>query len=362
MMDLEAIVKHKKYIELTAEELEFIKDVASNEVEYDTLRSFLLSTEAAYQDNKIEAGAGLRTKVMEELYAPTSSRPSWLSSFFSFAFPDNMPFYRYPAVQLAMVAVVIFGVFTLFKNPVEQNELAVVDEQTKIEETVKPKHEIEAEPKVVPVEKKAIPIESLNEGKREAEAAPQALDIPVPVEEELLVNEVEMAEEVEDVSYGQVDDIVLDADYTDLDFESSGLGKGDKALYNYDSGSQLTSLKPDSGVVLTIQQPVLNYTSTDANASTPLKDLPVVEITEAENAVNIAKVEEAKNVQVEADELNKERLTSVGEVRTTSKKYKSKSPAGRRDKYFDEKAAVDQSTKMTIQETGELLELFFEVK
>jgi len=124
-MELEDIVKYKKFIELNAEERKLVDTYVSNEEEYDNLRSFLLSTEVVYSKGKVNASEGLRTKVMRELHDTSSAKTIWYRSFFYFLFPENTNFLRSPALQLSVVAMAIFGFFFWFQSPIKSSDLAI---------------------------------------------------------------------------------------------------------------------------------------------------------------------------------------------------------------------------------------------
>ena len=81
-MDLEGLIKYKTFVELTDQERSDIQELAKNEVEFNDLKSFLLSADAFYTSHKVKASQSLRNNVMDELYASPASKAKWYSSFF----------------------------------------------------------------------------------------------------------------------------------------------------------------------------------------------------------------------------------------------------------------------------------------
>lgn len=132
MMRVEELVKYKAYHELSVEELDLIKDMVSNEEEFNQLKQFLSLTELHFEENKIEASEAMHTQFLSELYPIADQRTSWWLPFFSFFFPSDKSWYQYPALQFAGLLLILFGLFNLFESPLKKQELAV---NSKVEQT-----------------------------------------------------------------------------------------------------------------------------------------------------------------------------------------------------------------------------------
>ncbi|MFD1551311.1 hypothetical protein DNU06_12680 [Putridiphycobacter roseus] len=140
MMRVEEWIKYKAYHELSVEELDMIKDMATNEKEYEQLKQFLGQTALYVQDQKIVASENLQEKFMHELHGVEQVSTSWRHSFFTFLFPTEKPWYQYPAIQFTGLALLLFGLFNLFESPIQKQELAV---NSKVEEVLLPNKIVE---------------------------------------------------------------------------------------------------------------------------------------------------------------------------------------------------------------------------
>ena len=55
--------------------------------------------------------------------------------FFYYLIPENKSFVQYPAFQFSVLAIVLIGFFTLFENPFETEKLALVEADQKVEQS-----------------------------------------------------------------------------------------------------------------------------------------------------------------------------------------------------------------------------------
>jgi len=129
-MEIEHIIKTKHYFELTAEELAEVSNYASNEVEYDDMKSFLISTHKTVQNQKIKKTEELDKKVLNYLNHSYSQATPWYNSVLLFLFPRDKQFFKYPAFQIAIASLFVIGVFNVINfSSFDKNEMAFEDVQ-----------------------------------------------------------------------------------------------------------------------------------------------------------------------------------------------------------------------------------------
>lgn len=127
----EDIIISKRYFELTSSEKELVKELVSNEEEYEAMRWFLTSTGNAFTKEKIEPSRDLRKGVMAHLQQKqTPSKTIWLNGVSAFLFPSEKKFYQYPGLQIAAVAVLLVSTVAIYNsNSKMQDALAVNDQE-----------------------------------------------------------------------------------------------------------------------------------------------------------------------------------------------------------------------------------------
>ncbi len=347
-MDLEAIIKEKDFIELTVQERELVGEIASNEEEYNTLKSFLLATESAIAEDKIVASDAMRQHVMDELYAPVSSKKTWFSSFFSFLFPENTPVFRYPAFQLSLIVLLFFGFFFMMDNPFKNEELALNDkvvEQT--DEKVRPVEEKVKDEKVAENEMEKIPVED--------EAITD--DILEPLAESIVVED--------DIMEVQVMEDLADADIS-MDVEA----EVEEEIIN-------ERFMADEAVPTVASPEITNYTNTNsaflnevdfapATATELNTDLENITVTIDENSKKLKDKLSEEAEQIE--EVNEtEKYGKNDDVVVAKESFKQKREenkvvainASKKAPVFDYAYRI---LKITIKQSSELNDLFYEVK
>ena len=124
-MEIEEIIKSKQYFELSIEELDCISSYVSNEDEFDDMKSFLLSTQSLVESHKITTSKSLDKKVMNYLHHSYPQPKPWYNSLMLFLFPRGKQFYKYPAFQIVIASLFIFGVInTINLNAVSNDKMA----------------------------------------------------------------------------------------------------------------------------------------------------------------------------------------------------------------------------------------------
>jgi hypothetical protein len=112
-MEVEHIIKTKQYFELTAAELVEVSSYASNEAEFDDVKAFLVSTQQAVKNQKINDTPELDDKVLGYLNQSYTPVTPWYNSVLLFLFPRDKQFFKYPAFQLGLASLLIFGVLNM---------------------------------------------------------------------------------------------------------------------------------------------------------------------------------------------------------------------------------------------------------
>lgn len=137
MKQAEEIILSKKYFELSDSERALVKELASNEEEYESMRWFLMGMNEEFSAQKIEPSNSLREGVMAHLkQKQPAPKGIWLNGVSAFLFPEGKKFYQYPALQIAAVAVLFVSIIAIYNNKTTfDNSLAVNDNiETPLEE------------------------------------------------------------------------------------------------------------------------------------------------------------------------------------------------------------------------------------
>lgn len=131
MKTAEDIIISKRFFELNASERDAVKELVSNEDEYEAMRWFLTSTGETFAKEKVEPSSDLKKGVMAHLQQKqTATKTIWLNGVSAFLFPSEKKFYQYPAFQIAAVAVLFVSVVAVYNTSSKMDEsLAVNDNQ-----------------------------------------------------------------------------------------------------------------------------------------------------------------------------------------------------------------------------------------
>jgi hypothetical protein len=207
-MDAEKLILTKQYHELTANELELVSEYASNQEEFIEMKQFFISTKNTLQTDKIIASEQLNSNILNHLNSPIQNHQPWYNSLFVFLFPRDRSFYQYPAFQMAITALVVFGVFNLFNTDLKESNLAL--NETPEEKVLSPEIEIVQEQKLVEELEKSEELKAKTKVFSEKEVLldnENVIPLPAPVLEETAsktMNEIvyfdseeEVAEEIE---------------------------------------------------------------------------------------------------------------------------------------------------------------------
>jgi len=127
-MEVEHIIKTKHYFELSADELVEVSNYVSSEVEFDDMKSFLLSTQTTFNAQKIKTSKELDKKVLNYLHHSYPQVQPWYNSVLLFLFPRDKQFFKYPAFQIVVASLLVFGVFNVVNfNSFNKTEMAIED-------------------------------------------------------------------------------------------------------------------------------------------------------------------------------------------------------------------------------------------
>ena len=135
--EVEDIILNKSYEDLSAAELEAVNELVSSAEEYEEMKWFLASTQQALANEKIKASPELKKKVMEHLNQDKGERVFWWNSVLVFLFPEDKAFYRKPAFQLTVAAVLVVGFLLVFNPGLEVNQEMALNKEAE-EDTVQP--------------------------------------------------------------------------------------------------------------------------------------------------------------------------------------------------------------------------------
>lgn len=102
------IIVEKKYFELTSSEKQSIQEWALNEEEFDALKAVLLATQAMTVQNESQLSPSVKQRLDDRFAAKYAHKneTAW-NKFLIFFFPRDTQFFKKPAFQLVMVALVV---------------------------------------------------------------------------------------------------------------------------------------------------------------------------------------------------------------------------------------------------------------
>lgn len=131
--DILDIVKEKRFIELTIDEREELKDLCDSEDQYNQLQHVLLGVDAMKVPT-IKPKAETKQR-LDSLFAETypKTAPVWYNGALTAIVPKDKPLYRQPLVQVAAVGLLALLVVPFFNNTItgEDNRVAAIDQQEK---------------------------------------------------------------------------------------------------------------------------------------------------------------------------------------------------------------------------------------
>jgi hypothetical protein len=319
-MEVEHIIKTKRYFELTAVELAEVSNYASTEAEFDDMKSFLLSTQQTVKNQKITSTPELDDKVLNYLNQSYTQVTPWYNSVLLFLFPRDKQFFKYPAFQLVIASLLVFGVFNVV-NFSSFNESKMAFENVEKFKVV----EEEIEDEVV----KELIINEEGLGSNDSDITKVELEEEKELIQSELVNfnlNTSSGTNFEGNGYfgaeqEMMDDVMEEVGVTDKVVDSAPAlydEKIDKEIVEFDEDSDELS-ETESVIVITADNSMSNYTQ-----SASRKDLD-------------SKVNEKANSK------------------------KAKRTAGLEMK-FESLSSTTNVKQVSIQSTPELFELFFEVK
>jgi hypothetical protein len=138
---IKKIIREKKFFELSQSEKQSIHEWASNEEDFDALKSVLMVTQTMAAQNESQLSPHVKRRLDDRFTAKYGHQndTAW-NKFLIFFFPKDKQFFKKPAFQLAMVALVVVLVIPfLWQNKPAQ--YAMNDERNKLEVE---KHKIES--------------------------------------------------------------------------------------------------------------------------------------------------------------------------------------------------------------------------
>jgi hypothetical protein len=138
--DIESLLLHKQFNELYPEEKEFVLRHIESQDEYESLRKTLFEVHNSSNDSDwLEPDHSLKRDLMAEFAREKRGGFFiWLNTLFSMPTVSDIPWFRRPAFQVAMVSVLVFtgGLFWYNAQKNETTMAEVQDNQHHIEPTV----------------------------------------------------------------------------------------------------------------------------------------------------------------------------------------------------------------------------------
>ena len=131
--EVENIILNKEYFELTPEELESVSELVQNAEDYDEMKWFLASTNEALVSEQIEATPELKEKVMAHLHQDERQRKFWLNGVVVFLWPTDKEFYRRPAFQMSLAAILLIGFLFVYNRNVNPEATMAVNDTEQYE-------------------------------------------------------------------------------------------------------------------------------------------------------------------------------------------------------------------------------------
>ncbi len=133
--DIESLLLHKQFNELYPEEKEFVLRHIESQDEYESLRKTLFEVHNASNDaDWLEPDPSLKRNLMAEFAREKKGGFFiWLNTLFSMPTISDIPWFRRPAFQVAMVSVLVFTGGFFWYNA-QKNETAMAEVTHKSEE------------------------------------------------------------------------------------------------------------------------------------------------------------------------------------------------------------------------------------
>ncbi len=127
------IITEKRYFELTQTERSLIKDWAENEEEFDALKRTFQAVSTLSQGKQANLSPEVKNRLKDRFAAKHGKKNESIWNKFSvFFFPSETSFFKKPAFQLAMVALVILLIIPFLWQD-EKAQYAMNESQLKIE-------------------------------------------------------------------------------------------------------------------------------------------------------------------------------------------------------------------------------------
>jgi hypothetical protein len=137
--DIESLLLHKQFNELYPEEKEFVLRHIENQDEYESLRKTLFEVHNSSNDaDWLEPDHSLKRDLMAEFAREKRGGFFiWLNTLFSMPTVSDIPWFRRPAFQVAMVSVLVVtgGLFWYNKQDRAANMAEVVEKKEQVEST-----------------------------------------------------------------------------------------------------------------------------------------------------------------------------------------------------------------------------------
>lgn len=130
--EVENIILNKEYFELTPEELERVSELVQGAEEYDEMKWFLGSAADVLQTDRIEASPQLKEKVMTHLHQQQGNRRFWLNGITIFMWPTDKEFYRRPAFQMSLAAILLIGFLMVYNRNIEPEGTMAVNQKVEM--------------------------------------------------------------------------------------------------------------------------------------------------------------------------------------------------------------------------------------
>jgi hypothetical protein len=125
--EVENIILNKEYFELSTQELESVSELVQNAEEYDEMKWFLASTHEVLISERVEATPELKQKVLNHLNQDEGKRKFWLNGVGVFLWPTDKEFFRRPAFQMSLAALLLIGFLMINDRNLEVDGMAVND-------------------------------------------------------------------------------------------------------------------------------------------------------------------------------------------------------------------------------------------
>lgn len=134
------IIVEKKFFELTPKEKSMIKEWAENEEEFDELKLTLLAASSFTKEKQVELSPSVKNRLNERFAAKYAQKNESLwNKFLIFFFPSDTQFFKKPAFQLAMVALLVLLIIPFLWQE-KPAQYAMQEKNIKIERFEEPEH------------------------------------------------------------------------------------------------------------------------------------------------------------------------------------------------------------------------------